>query len=103
MRIMKRFLTGAAGLLGSGLIRRWMGSLEYKAAHYDPSADMVSPDRTGPKIYVLWHEYLLFPLYLRGNTDTALLLSRHRGFISARSSDRARFASDHRDLSRGIS
>ncbi len=78
MRIMNRILTGAAGLLGSGLIRHWMGSLEYKAAHYDSSADMASPDRTGPKIFVLWHEYLLFPLYLRGNCDTALLMSRHR-------------------------
>ena len=78
MRIMNRFLTGAAGLLGSWLVRGWMGSLEYKAAPYDPSTDMASPDRTGPKIYVLWHEYLLFPLYLRGNSSTTLLVSRHR-------------------------
>ena len=64
--------------LGSCLVRGWMGSLEYKAAPYDPSTDMASPDRTGPKIYVLWHEYLLFPLYLRGNCSTTLLVSRHR-------------------------
>jgi lysophospholipid acyltransferase (LPLAT)-like uncharacterized protein len=27
---------------------------------------------------VLWHEYLLLPLYLRGNSNTTLLVSRHR-------------------------
>ncbi len=55
-----------------------MGSLEYKAAHYDPANDMISPDRTGPKLYALWHEYLLVPLYLRGHSNTRLLVSRHR-------------------------
>jgi lysophospholipid acyltransferase (LPLAT)-like uncharacterized protein len=75
---MNKFVAGIAGLLGSWLVRGWMGTLEYKAAHYDPSADMVSPDRIGQKIYVLWHEYLLLPLYLRGNSNTTLLVSRHR-------------------------
>jgi lysophospholipid acyltransferase (LPLAT)-like uncharacterized protein len=74
---MNNFLTDVAGLLGSWLVRGWMGTLEYKAAHYDPSTDMVSPDRIGQKIYVLWHEYLLLPLYLRGNSNTTLLVSRH--------------------------
>jgi lysophospholipid acyltransferase (LPLAT)-like uncharacterized protein len=78
MRIMNRFLTGAAGLLSSCLIRGWMESLEYKAAHYDPSVDMASPERAGQKIYVLWHEYLLIPLYLRGHCNTTVLVSRHR-------------------------
>ena len=78
MSVMSRFLTGAGGLLGSWLVRGWMGSLEYKAAHYDPAADMASPDRLGQNIYVLWHEYLLLPFYLRGNCNTTLLVSRHR-------------------------
>jgi lysophospholipid acyltransferase (LPLAT)-like uncharacterized protein len=78
MSAVNRFLNGAGGLLGSWLVRGWMGSLEYKAAHYDPAADMASPDRQGQNIYVLWHEYLLLPLYLRGNCNTTLLVSRHR-------------------------
>jgi lysophospholipid acyltransferase (LPLAT)-like uncharacterized protein len=78
MSVMSRFLNGAGGLLGSWLVRGWMGSLEYKAAHYDPAADMASPDRLGQNIYVLWHEYLLLPFYLRGNCNTTLLVSRHR-------------------------
>jgi lysophospholipid acyltransferase (LPLAT)-like uncharacterized protein len=76
--VMNNFLAGAGGLLGSWIVRGWMGSLEYKAAHYDPAADMASPERLGQNIYVLWHEYLLLPLYLRGNCNTTLLISRHR-------------------------
>jgi lysophospholipid acyltransferase (LPLAT)-like uncharacterized protein len=78
MQFISQFLTGAAGLLSSCLVRRWMGSLEHKAAHYDPLADIASADRTGHKIYVMWHEYLLFTYYLRGNSSTTLLASRHR-------------------------
>jgi lysophospholipid acyltransferase (LPLAT)-like uncharacterized protein len=78
MNTMNNFLNGAGGLLGSCLVRGWMGSLEYKAALYDPAADMASPRRLGQNIYVLWHEYLLLPLYLRGNCYTTLLVSRHR-------------------------
>ena len=32
----------------------------------------------GQKIYIFWHEYILFPLYLRGHCNMAMLLSRHR-------------------------
>jgi lysophospholipid acyltransferase (LPLAT)-like uncharacterized protein len=78
MRLTNQFLTKAIGLVGSSLVRGWMGSLEFKAAQYDSTTDMISPHRQGPKIYVLWHEYMLFPLYLRGNTNTTLLISRHR-------------------------
>ena len=74
----RRFATSAAGLLGAELVRGWMKSLDFKAAQYDPAVNMASPDRDGPKIYVLWHEYLLFPLYLRGNSNTTLLISQHR-------------------------
>ena len=78
MRLTNRFLTNAAGLMGAWLVRGWMGSLEFKAAQYDPTTDLASPDRQGPMIYVLWHEYLLFPLYLRGNSNTTVLVSHHR-------------------------
>jgi lysophospholipid acyltransferase (LPLAT)-like uncharacterized protein len=78
MRLTNRFLTSAAGMLGAWLVRGWMGSLEFKAAQYDPTTDLASPNRQGPMIYVLWHEYLLFPLYLRGNCNTTVLVSHHR-------------------------
>jgi lysophospholipid acyltransferase (LPLAT)-like uncharacterized protein len=55
-----------------------MSTLDYKAAYYDPSIDPAREDYQGQKIYVFWHEYILFPLYLRGHCDLAMLLSQHR-------------------------
>jgi hypothetical protein len=67
-----------AGLLTSAAVRHWMGTMEYKAAFYDSAVDPVSPACEGQKIYIFWHEYILAPLYLRGNCNLAMLLSRHR-------------------------
>jgi lysophospholipid acyltransferase (LPLAT)-like uncharacterized protein len=65
------------GLLGSTLIRGWMSSLEYRVAYYDPKVDPVHPEYSGQKIYIFWHEYILFPLVMRGHCNLAMLLSRH--------------------------
>jgi lysophospholipid acyltransferase (LPLAT)-like uncharacterized protein len=66
-----------AGLVGAGAICAWMRTLDYKAAYYDPTADPVHPEYCGPKIFVLWHENILFPFYLRGRCDMAILVSQH--------------------------
>ena len=55
-----------------------MSTLDYKAAFYDPTVDPVDPRYRGQKIYIFWHENILFPLYLRGHCNLAMLLSRHR-------------------------
>jgi lysophospholipid acyltransferase (LPLAT)-like uncharacterized protein len=55
-----------------------MSTLEYKCSFYDPAVDPVNPDYSGQKIYIFWHEYILFPLYLRGNNNLVMLLSQHR-------------------------
>ena len=55
-----------------------MGTLDYKVAYYDRTIDPIFPDCRGQKIYIFWHEYILFPLYLRGHCNLAMLLSRHR-------------------------
>lgn len=65
------------GLLASSAVRLWMRTLEYKAAFYDPRVDPVEPAFQGPKIYIFWHEHILFPFYLRGHCRLAMLLSRH--------------------------
>ena len=65
------------GLAGSALIRAWMSSLDYRVAYYDPKVDPVHPDCAGQKIYIFWHEYILFPLVVRGHCNLAMLLSRH--------------------------
>ena len=66
------------GLLGAAAVRRWMRTLDYKAAYYDRAVDPALPECRGQKIYIFWHEYILFPIYLRGHCNLAMLLSRHR-------------------------
>lgn len=65
------------GLLASQGIRSWMSTLEYRAIFYDPAVDTINGTDV-PRIYVFWHEYILVPLYLRGHSNMAMLLSRHR-------------------------
>ncbi len=66
------------GLLAASTVRAWMSTLDYKAAFYDPTIDPVDARYRGQKIYIFWHENILFPLYLRGHSNLAMLLSRHR-------------------------
>ena len=78
MKLDHPFLHRLGGLLASAAIRRWMGTLDYKAALYDNRLDPASAECGGQKIYIFWHEYILFPLYLRGHCNLSMLLSRHR-------------------------
>ncbi len=77
MKLESPLLTSLSGLLGSAAIRSWMGTLDYKAAFYDPAVDPASADCRSPKIYIFWHEYILFPVFLRGHCNLVMLLSRH--------------------------
>lgn len=78
MKLDSPILNQFGGLLASAAVRWWMGTLDYKVAYYDRTIDPVYPEYRGQKIYVFWHEYILFPLYLRGHCNFAMLLSRHR-------------------------
>ncbi len=79
MKINSTPLNKLGGLLGATAIRAWMQTLDYRAAYYEPSIDPAHPDWDGNnKIFVFWHEYILFPIHLRGNCNLAMLLSRHR-------------------------
>ena len=78
MKITSPLLNQFGGLLGAAAVRSWMGTLDYKVAYYDRAIDPVFPECRGQKIYIFWHEYILFPLYLRGHCNLAMLLSRHR-------------------------
>ena len=70
-------LTRFGGYLAASAIHSWMQTLDYRALFYDRCADPIG-EHQQPRIYVFWHEYILLPLYLRGNCDLAMLLSRHR-------------------------
>lgn len=78
MKVTLPWVHQLGGLLGSAAVCRWMSTLDYKVAYYDRTVDPVFPDCRGQKIYIFWHEYILFPLYLRGHCNLAMLLSRHR-------------------------
>lgn len=78
MPSLRQLTTNFASLMMSAAVRRWMGTMDYKVAYYDPAVDPVRPEAEGQKIYVFWHEYILAPLFLRGNCNLAMLLSRHR-------------------------
>jgi lysophospholipid acyltransferase (LPLAT)-like uncharacterized protein len=71
------FLVGTAGLLASKLVQGWMSTLDYRIGFYDRSVDPAL-GLGGTRIYIFWHENILFPLYLRGNCRLAMLLSQHR-------------------------
>lgn len=67
----------AAGFAAAKSIQAWMCTLDYRVWFHNQAND----PRFGthqPRIYVFWHEYILIPLYLRGNCDLAMLLSRHK-------------------------
>jgi lysophospholipid acyltransferase (LPLAT)-like uncharacterized protein len=66
------------GLLATAAVRWWMAGLDYKVVYEDRTIDPVFPECHGQKIYIFWHEYILFPFYLRGHCNMAMLLSRHR-------------------------
>lgn len=78
MRIHLPGLMKVGAFACSQAVRGWMRTLDYRAAFYDETVDPVRRDFQGPKIFIFWHEYILFPLYLRGHCDLAMLLSRHR-------------------------
>jgi lysophospholipid acyltransferase (LPLAT)-like uncharacterized protein len=71
------FWIRASGLLGASGLRAWMSTLDYRVLFYDESVDGIYPSPR-PRIYVFWHEYILLPLYLRGNCNLTMLLSKHR-------------------------
>ncbi|MDR1958031.1 MAG: lysophospholipid acyltransferase family protein [Planctomycetaceae bacterium] len=79
MGLLQDWLLKGTSLTISALIRRWMGSLDYKVVYHDPNVDPAFPvSRSQKRIYVFWHEYILFLLYLRKRCGLSMLLSRHR-------------------------
>ena len=79
MRITNPLIHRLAALGTSTLVRAWIGSLDAQVAYYDPVVDQARREHDGrQRIYVFWHEYMLFPLYMRGHCNISMLVSRHR-------------------------
>ncbi len=78
MNLHNELFTSVGGLAISTAVRKWMGTLDYQIAYHDQSVDPASSANRKPAIYIFWHEYISFPLYLRGHNRLAMLLSQHR-------------------------
>lgn len=77
MKFQSPLTIGATSLAATAGIGHWMSTLDYAVEYRDPTVDPVHPGYRGSKIFVFWHENILMPLYLRGHSNTAMLLSRH--------------------------
>lgn len=77
MKVKLKGMNGAAGRAFTYFMRAWMSTLRYECVYADPLLDPVR-EFGRPRIYVVWHEYLLAPLYLRPYTDLSILVSKHR-------------------------
>jgi len=77
MRINSPFLIKFGGFAIATMVRGWMSTLKFRAALYDPTLDPVAEKFHGPAIFLIWHEYILCPFYLRGHCDVSMLMSKH--------------------------
>jgi lysophospholipid acyltransferase (LPLAT)-like uncharacterized protein len=77
MKITHPWLTKSLGLFGATVIRALAATLDYRIVYADPLVDPVHPRRPRPAIYILWHEYMLLPVGVRGKGLT-VLVSQHR-------------------------
>jgi len=77
MKIKSPLIWKTIGLLGSALIRNWMGAIDFKAAYYDPSFDPAFKEPGRKFVVMFWHEHILGPLYMRRHTGISMLLSKH--------------------------
>jgi lysophospholipid acyltransferase (LPLAT)-like uncharacterized protein len=77
MKITNPLLTKVVGFFGASLIRGWTATLDYRIVYQDPTVDPVHPQCRLDTLYLLWHEYLICPLGVRGRKMT-VLISQHR-------------------------
>ena len=103
----------AGGFALSTTIQAVMSTLEYKTCYYDPRIDpAITPPEEQAYLYVFWHEYIPYYMYLRGNCNISMLLStsrdgdlldrtaHHMGFETVRGSTKANPVSALRGMMR---
>ena len=77
MKIHSRALVKSLALVAATTIRAWMSTLDYQVAYLRPD------DRSGRSAYrarrsiFFGTSNILFPIYLRGHCNLAMLLSQH--------------------------
>ena len=110
MSLFSNYLTRLGGYSLATFASQWMCTLDFQGAYYDRTVDTSFTGFRGPIIMLFWHEYILFPFYLRRHNDMAILLSqhrdadwlheaaRHRGFATVRGSSTRGGAAALREL-----
>ena len=77
---MKMRLPGMNGFAGYCIargIQAWMSTMRYEGFFETPEVDPLY-GVAEPRIYTIWHESILAPIYLRAHCKMALLISKHR-------------------------
>lgn len=77
MKVNNPKVNRAGGWLLSQMLDLWMRTLSYRYAFYESGCDPALADFQGPAIFLLWHEYIPFPFYMRPRCKMALLVSQH--------------------------
>jgi lysophospholipid acyltransferase (LPLAT)-like uncharacterized protein len=77
MKLSNPKINRAGGWLLSQMLDLWMRTLSYRYAFYEHGCDPAQVDFQGPAIFLLWHEYIPFPFYMRPRCKMALLVSQH--------------------------
>lgn len=77
MKIQSKTLVRAAGSLVSLGVHSLMPTLDYRVAYYDPIIDPAYENDGKRRIYIFWHEYIQFFIYLRKHCRLAMLASKH--------------------------
>lgn len=81
MKIRNQFILRMGGWLAYLCMQVWMSTLQFRAIisnkSVDPAVADPNPDQPRRRIYLLWHEYMLPPIYLRPWCNVAILLSQH--------------------------
>lgn len=77
MKINNPLIWKSAGLTFCSLMRNWLGTLDFKAAFYDTKTDPGIWTENRNFIFLFWHEHIIFPLFIRRNSNVTMLLSPH--------------------------
>jgi lysophospholipid acyltransferase (LPLAT)-like uncharacterized protein len=72
------FVWRAAGFAMIRSLNAWMSTLSYRMVRYERQADPADELFGGPVIFLFWHEYIPFPIYMRPHCRLAMLLSQHQ-------------------------
>jgi len=72
------WLTQLGGFVAGTIVDHWQGTLDTQLTAYEERVDPGLPGFRGPFIYLLWHEYMSFPLGVWKAMRAALLMSKHK-------------------------